>query len=44
MRIYRGIATKFFSGFPGAKAVKIKLATELTDLNSLKRILNSIQM
>lgn len=44
MRIYRGIATKFFSGFPGAKAVKIKLATELTDLNSLKRILNSIQI
>ena len=42
MKIYRGIAPKFFNGFPGAKAIKVRLATELTDLDSLKMILNSI--
>ena len=42
MKIYRGIAPKFFNGFPGAKAIKVRLATELTDQDSLKMILNSI--
>ncbi|HNX16487.1 MAG TPA: tRNA dihydrouridine synthase DusB [Bacilli bacterium] len=42
MRIYRSIAPKFFSGFPGAKTIKTRLATELTDFDSLKAILQSI--
>lgn len=42
MRVYRSIAPKFFNGFPGAKTIKVRLATELTDLDSLKAILNSI--
>lgn len=42
MKIFRGIAPKFFNGFPGAKAIKVRLATELTDQDSLKMILNSI--
>ena len=40
MRIYRGIAPKFFSGFPNSRALRTVLATSLTDFNSLKRILN----
>ena len=40
MRIYRGIAPKFFSGFPNSRALRMVLATSLTDFNSLKRILN----
>ncbi|MFA7032167.1 MAG: tRNA-dihydrouridine synthase family protein [Bacilli bacterium] len=43
MKIYRGIAPKFFNGFPGAKSIKIRLASELVDRNSLKEILKAIQ-
>ena len=43
MRIYRSIAPKFFNGFPGAKSIKIRLATELVDRNSLDQILKTIQ-
>ena len=35
MRIYRGIAPKFFNGFPNCKQIKTKLAQELTDRASL---------
>ena len=35
MRIYRGIAPKFFNGFPNAKQIKIKLAQELVNKQSL---------
>lgn len=43
MRIYRSIAPKFFNCFPGAKSIKIRLATELVDRNSLDQILKTIQ-
>ena len=39
MRIYRGIAPKFFSGFPNSRTLRTVLATSLTDFNSLKRII-----
>ena len=39
MRIYRGIAPKFFSGFPNSRALRTVLATSLTDYASLVRIL-----
>lgn len=42
MRVYRGIATRFFSGFPGAKEIKARLSTELVDKHSLDAILDSI--
>ena len=40
MRIYRGIAPKFFSGFANSKVLRTVLATSLTDYASLVRILN----
>ncbi len=43
MRIYRGIASKFFSGFRNAKLYKGRLSSELTDRESLVRILNDIK-
>ena len=39
MRIYRGIAPKFFSGFSHSRALRTVLATSLTDYASLVRIL-----
>ena len=39
MRIYRGIAPKFFSGFPNSRTLRTVLATSLTDFNSLRRII-----
>ena len=39
MRIYRGIAPKFFSGFARSRALRTVLATSLTDYASLVRIL-----
>lgn len=39
MRIYRGIAPKFFSGFPNSRTLRTVLATSLTDFNSLERII-----
>ena len=43
MRIYRGISTKFFSGFKNAKYYKNRLCMELTDRESLTRILNEMK-
>ena len=42
MRIYRGIAPKFFNGIKNCKQYRLRLSSELTDLNSLKTILNDI--
>ncbi len=39
MRIYRGIAPKFFSGFVNSRILRTVLATSLTDYASLVRIL-----
>lgn len=39
MRVYRSIASKFLNGFPNNKSYKVRLTTELVDLDSLKRIL-----
>ena len=35
IRIYRGIAPKFFNGYPNCKQIKVKLAQELTTRQSL---------
>ena len=43
MRIYRGISTKFFSGFKNAKMYKNRLCMELTDRASLVRILDEMK-
>ena len=43
MRIYRGIASKFFSGFKNAKYYKNRLSTELVNRESLVRILDAIK-
>lgn len=43
MRIYRGIATKFFSGFKNAKYYKGKLSSELVNRDSLVKILEEIK-
>lgn len=40
MRIYRGIAPKFFSGFANSKTLRTVLATSLTTYQSLVNILN----
>lgn len=42
MRIYRSIAPKFLINFQNAKYYRSKLASELTDLNSLYAILKEI--
>ena len=39
MRVYRGIATKFFDGFPNSKQLKCRLSTELNTYSDLTRIL-----
>jgi nifR3 family TIM-barrel protein len=43
MRIYRGIAPKFFSGFANSRTLRTILATSLTDYNSLVRILDEFK-
>ena len=43
MRIYRGIANKFLTGFPNMKQYKNRLSIELTDRESLVRIINEIK-
>ena len=43
MRIYRGIASKFFSGFKNAKYYKNRLSIELVDRESLVKILDAIK-
>ena len=39
MRVYRGIATKFFDGFPNSKPLKCRLSTELYSYSDLTSIL-----
>ena len=39
LRVSRGIVTKFFDGFPGAKKVKARLSTELVKLSDFDRII-----
>ena len=39
MRIYRGIATKFFDGFPKSKILKSRLSTELSTYDELVRLI-----
>lgn len=43
MRIYRGIAPKFFSGFANSKTLRTVLATSLTTYQSLVNILNELK-
>lgn len=40
MRLYRGIATKFFEGFPNSKKLKCRLSTELNTYADLVRIID----
>lgn len=42
LRVYRGIASKFFSGFANSKHYRYRLSTELKDRESLVNILNDI--
>ena len=42
MRVYRGIAPKFFNGFANMKKYKNRLVTELVTLESLKMILKDM--
>ena len=43
MRIYRGIAPKFFSGFANSRTLRTVLATSLTDYQSLVNILGEFK-
>ena len=43
MRIYRGIAPKFFSGFANSRTLRTVLATSLTDYASLVRIIDEFK-
>ena len=43
MRIYRGIAPKFFAGFPNSRTLRTVLATSLTDYQSLVNIINEFK-
>ena len=40
MRVYRGIAVKFFDGFARSKSLKCRLSTELNTYSDLVRLLN----
>ena len=40
MRVYRGIATKFFDGFPYSKQIKSRLSTQLNSYSDLIRIID----
>ena len=44
MRIYRGIAPKFFSGFANSRTLRTVLATSLTDYASLVRIIDEFKL
>ena len=43
MRIYRGIAPKFFSGFSNSRTLRTVLATSLTDYASLVRLIEEFK-
>jgi len=43
MRIYRGIAPKFFSGFPNSRTLRTVLSTSLTDYQSLVNIIEEFK-
>lgn len=43
MRIYRGIAPKFFSGFPNSRTLRTVLATSLTNYQSLVNIIDEFK-
>ena len=43
MRIYRGIAPKFFAGFPNSRTLRTVLATSLTDYQSLVKIIEEFK-
>ena len=43
MRIYRGIAPKFFQGFANSRTLRTVLATSLTDYASLVRIIDGFK-
>ena len=43
MRIYRGIAPKFFSGFANSRTLRTVLATSLTDYQSLVNIIEEFK-
>lgn len=43
MRIYRGIAPKFFQGFPNSRTLRTVLATSLTDYQSLVNIIEEFK-
>ena len=43
MRIYRGIAPKFFTGFANSRTLRTVLATSLTDYKSLERIIEEFK-
>ena len=43
MRIYRGIAPKFFSGFPNSRTLRTVLATSLTNYQSLVSIIEEFK-
>ena len=43
MRVYRGIASKFFWGFPNVKVIKARLSNELNTREDLIRILDDIK-
>ena len=40
MKVYRGIATKFFDGFPKSKKIKTRLSVELNSYDDLENIIN----
>ena len=44
MRIYRGIAPKFFFGFANSRTLRTVLATSLTDYASLVRIIDEFKL
>ena len=44
MRIYRGIAPKFFQGFANSRTLRTVLATSLTDYASLVRIIDEFKL
>lgn len=43
MRELRGIIPHFFSGFPGYKKVRVQIASSLTTMNQLEKILEGIK-
>ena len=40
MRMYRGIASKFFNGLPNSRNLKIRLSNELNTYGDLETIIN----